>query len=79
MDQAGTKRAVCIPTSRENRDGEQRHLSAETVSGPEIDSGDFSIAQLRQFFEILDRWDRQTDQARDRTDATNSKAAAEGA
>ncbi len=80
MDQARAKRGVCVPPHRENREGEQGHLSAETVSGTEIDSGDFSIAQLRQFFEILDRWDRQAESARDRgSSSTNSKAAAGGA
>ena len=61
MDQAGTTRALCIPTDRDNREGEQAPFSADLGSTerpyPQLDG--HAVAQLRAFFQLLDRLDRR--------------------
>ena len=59
MDQAGTKRAFCTPSDGESREGEQPQPSADSASQESCQVLDeHAIAQLRAFFQLLDRLDR---------------------
>lgn len=68
---------------RANRDDTESQASAQTPSGeaPALVLDEFSISQLRQFFELLDEWDRK---AADKTEdevatSTGARGAAGGA
>jgi hypothetical protein len=77
MDQAGTKLALCTPSDGESREGEQAQPSADSASNESCQALDErAIAQLRVFFQLLDRLDRRmTEDPTVRVEQKSSEAA----